>query len=133
MSIRSSWVLLICLPLFGACARQKSTQELISDLKSPDDKDRIIAVRTLPGKKKGDAAEIVPALIEALKDADGDVRRSAAIKLGSFGDKAKDAIPVLQAALHDKDARVRESAGMALSRIDPKLAPKDGAGKGRGR
>jgi vesicle coat complex subunit len=130
MRVRTEFVLLLCLIACG-CGK-KSTAELISDLKSPDDKDRIIAVRTLPGKQ-GDATQVVPALIEALKDKDADVRRSAAIKLGSFGEQANDAVPALQAAQHDPDARVRESAGMALSRIDPKLAPKGFAGKGRGK
>ena len=65
-------------------------------------------------QRKGDAAKVVPALIEALKDKDGDVRRSAALGLGSFGEQAKDAIPALQAAQHDRDARVREAAGIAL-------------------
>jgi HEAT repeat protein len=62
---------------------------------------------------------VVPALIEALKDKDGDVRRSAALGLGSFGEEARDAVPALQAAQRDNDARVREAARIALSRIDP--------------
>jgi HEAT repeat protein len=95
---------------------------VVADLKSSEDRDRIIAVRTLP-TRRGDAAQVIPALIEALKDHDGDVRRSAAIGLGCFGDEAKDAIPALQAAQQDRDARVRESARVALSRIDPTRFP----------
>ncbi|HVC94065.1 MAG TPA: HEAT repeat domain-containing protein, partial [Pirellulales bacterium] len=74
----------------------------------------------LPGHKQ-DAAQVVPAMIEALKDKknDTDIRWSAAIGLGYFGDSAKEAIPALQDALKDPDARVREAAGVALSRIDP--------------
>ena len=68
--------------------------------------------------RKEDAAQAVPALIEALKQG-GDIRLSAAIGLGYFGEQAKDAIPALQEALHDRDARIREAAGVALSRIDP--------------
>ncbi|HEV8058746.1 MAG TPA: HEAT repeat domain-containing protein [Gemmataceae bacterium] len=90
----------------------------MADLKSGTERDRIVAVRTLP-ERHGKAAQMVPALIEALKDKDGDVRRSAALGLGAFGEEAKDAIPALQALQHDRDARVRESAGIALSRIDP--------------
>jgi HEAT repeat protein len=100
----------------------KSTDELVTDLKSPQERDRIIAVRLLP-QRKGDAARVVPALIEALQDTDGDVRWSAAIGLGYFGEQGKDAIPALQAAKRDRDARVREGAGVALSRIDPTRFP----------
>ena len=121
---RIQYVFLLCVPLpcllasYGCGKREKSTPELIADLKSSQEKDRVIAVRLLPGHK-GDAVEIVPAMIEALKDKKTDVRWSAAIGLGNFGDSAKEAIPALQAALTDRDARVREAAGVALSRIDP--------------
>jgi HEAT repeat protein len=102
----------------AGCSKQKTTEELMADLKNGNERDRIIAVRTLPDRE-GNAAQMVPALIAALKDKDGDVRRSAALGLGAFGEEAKDAIPALQAVQRDKDARVRESAGIALSRIDP--------------
>jgi HEAT repeat protein len=117
MRVRTRLLLLFCLASAG-CGQTKSTAQLLEDLKSPQESERIIAVRTLP-LRKGDAAQIVPALIEALKDKDGDVRRSAAIGLGSFGEQARDAIPALEAAKSDRDARVREAAGNALSRIDP--------------
>jgi HEAT repeat protein len=118
MRVRTPFVLLLCLLACGGCARKKSTDELIGDLKGSQERDRIVAVRLLP-QRKGDAAQVVPALIEALKDKDGDIRWSAAIGLGYFGDQARDAIPALQAAQRDRDARVREAAGVALSRIDP--------------
>jgi HEAT repeat protein len=123
MDKRIQYVHLLCIPLLcvlatcGCGKHEKSTPELIADLKSPQDKDRVIAVRLLPGHK-GDAVQIVPAMIEALKDKEVDVRWSAAIGLGYFGDSAKEAIPALQAVLTDRDARVREAAGVALSRID---------------
>jgi len=101
---------------------EKSTPQLLADLKGSQDRDRIMAVRLLPERKR-DAAQVIPALIEALKDRDGDVRRSAAIGLGSFGEQARDAIPALQAALGDRDARVRGSAATALTRIDPARFP----------
>jgi len=114
------WVPLLLLASYGCGKPEKSTPELIADLKSPQEKDRVIAVRLLPGHKQ-DAAQVVPAMIEALKDKknDTDIRWSAAIGLGYFGDSAKEAIPALQDALKDPDARVREAAGVALSRIDP--------------
>jgi HEAT repeat protein len=122
MRMRTRFVLLLCLLACGGCGKEKSTDELIGDLKSSQEKDRIIAVRTLP-QRKGDAAQVVPALIDALKDKQGDVRHSAALGLGSFGEQAKEAIPALKVAQRDRDVRVREAAGRALSRIDPTTFP----------
>jgi HEAT repeat protein len=124
MHKRFRYVLLLGVPLLGlllwiGCGkREKSTPELIADLKSSQDKDRIIAVRLLP-LRKGDAAQTVPALIEALKDHDHDIRWSAAIGLGNLGESAREAVPALKLAQRDRDARVREAARVALSRIDP--------------
>jgi HEAT repeat protein len=100
------------------CARTKSTDELIGDLNSGQEGDRVKAVRLLPGHTE-DADKVVPALIASLDDKDSHIRRSAAIGLGYFGEKARDAIPALKRAEKDVDARVREAAGVALSRIDP--------------
>jgi HEAT repeat protein len=124
MRVRTRSVLLLCLLACGGCGKEKSTDELIADLKSPQaqEGDRIKAVRLLP-QRKGDAPKIVPALIEVLKDKDADIRWSAAIGLGYFGEQAKDAIPALQETQRDRDARVREAAGVALSRIDPSQFP----------
>jgi HEAT repeat protein len=101
------------------CGKQKSTDELIADVTSPSEKDRIVAVRLLPQRKGNATPRIVSTLLAALQDKEGDVRRSAAVGLGSFGEQARDAVPALQAAQRDRDARVREAAGVALSRIDP--------------
>lgn len=115
-------LVIFCLLVCAGCAKEKSTEELLEDLKAPREKERISAVRTLP-RRKGDAAKVVPALVEALQDKKSDVRWSAAIGLGSFGEQAQDAIPALQAAQRDRDPRVREAAGVALSRIDPQRFP----------
>ncbi len=121
MRTQTGFVLLLCLLACGCGGKKKTTQELLGDLKGPKDGDRVGAVRSFqPGK---DAAQVVPALIEALKDRDGGVRCSAALKLGSFGDQARDAIPALQAVQKDRDPRVRNAAGKALSRIDPQRFP----------
>ena len=131
MRMKTASVLVLCLLVCGGCGK-KSTDQLIEDLSSPQERNRIIAVRLLQHRQE-DAAKVVPALILALKDHDGDVRRSAAIGLGYFGEQARSAIPALQEAQKDHDARVRRAAGVALSRIDPSLAPKEGAGKRRGK
>jgi hypothetical protein len=125
MRLRSGCVLLLCLLACGGCAKKKSTGELIADLKSGQERDRLIAVRLLP-ERRGDAAEVVPALIEALQDKEKDIRLSAAIGLGYFGEQARDAIPGLQKAQGDRDFRIREAAGIALSRIDPEHFPAKG-------
>jgi HEAT repeat protein len=111
-------VVLLCLLACVGCGKEKSTDQLIQDLNSSQEKDRIIAVRLLQLRDR-DAARVVPALTKALKDKAVDIRWSAAIGLGYFGDEAKDAVPALQEAQRDRDARVREAAGVALSRIDP--------------
>jgi HEAT repeat protein len=121
MRVWSCLVLSLCLLACG-CGRTKPTSELTEDLKSADEKERITAVRLLPGRT-GDASQVIPALIAALKDRDGDVRHDAAVGLGSFGEQAREAIPALQAARRDRDARVRRAAQVALSRIDPGAAP----------
>jgi HEAT repeat protein len=133
MGLQKRSLLLLCLLIFAGCSKEKSTGQLIQDLDSSEEKDRIIAVRLLQNRQ-GDAAHVVPALIKALKGKEIDVRISAAIGLGYFGDQAKDAIPALQAAQRDADVRVREAAGVALSRIDPeKFSLPTTATKARGK
>jgi HEAT repeat protein len=129
MRMWTGFVLLFCLLACGGCGKKKSTDELIEDLKSSKEGDRIKAVRLLQ-ERKGDAAKVVPAMIQALKDKSPDTRLSAAIGLGYFGEQAKDAIPALeQVAKHDRDARIREQAGVALSRIDPARFPAPSIGR----
>jgi hypothetical protein len=119
--MRARFVLLLGVLACTGCGK-KSTDQLIDDLHSHQVKDRLIAVRLLP-QRRGEAEKVVPALIGALKDSEDDIRLSAAIGLGYFGDQARDAIPELQKAQNDEDARVREAARVALSRIDPTLKP----------
>jgi HEAT repeat protein len=123
MRVQTGLVLLLCLLACVGCSKQKSTDELIADLKSGTEIEGVKAARLMP-RERGDAAKIVPALIEGLTHRSNDVRRSSALKLGEFHELAKDAIPALQKAEHDDaDARVREAAGIALSRIDPEQFP----------
>jgi HEAT repeat protein len=132
MRVQTGLVLLLCLLACAGCSQQKSTDELIADLKSGTEIEGVKAARLLP-RAKGDAEKVVPALIEGLTHKANDVRRSSALKLGEFKEHAKDAIPALQKAQeNDSDARVREAAGIALSRIDPKQFPltsKPGTGR----
>jgi HEAT repeat protein len=117
---------------FVGCGKEKSTDELIRDLDSPHEKDQIVAVRLLQGRDR-EAAKVVPALTKALKGKEVDVRISAAIGLGYFGEEAKEAIPTLQEAEKDRDPRVREAAGVALFRIDPTQFPDPTTTKPRGK
>jgi HEAT repeat protein len=134
MSGRTCRVLLACVLACAGCGKkEKSTPELLDDLKGADEQNRMIAVRTLPSRS-GDAAQVVPALVGCLKDRSVNVRVSAAIGLGSFGEGAAEAVPGLQAALSDSDLKVREAAGKALTRIDPArfpTAPKSSPPKGK--
>ncbi len=119
MHMRMCALILMGSLAFAGCSKGPSTDELIEDLSSPDDADRIKATRWLQ-HRQGDAAKVVPALIEKLKDVDVDVRWSAAIGLGYFGAEAEQALPALEEAKHDHDARVREGARVAISRIEGK-------------
>jgi HEAT repeats len=116
-SIRS--VPLLFLLACSGCGKP-STVQLIDKLKAPETLTRLKAVRILP-ERTGDAATVVPALIEALKDEDADIRKGAALGLGTFGAKAEKAVPALQAAQRDRETEVRKAAGVALSYIDPKF------------
>ncbi len=112
---------LAILLLTNGCGKN-SVDELITDSQSSDPKKRMIAVRLLQ-KRQEDAQRAVPALIRALKDEESDIRLSAAIGLGYYGDKAKEAIPALSALTQDKDQRMREAATKAIERIDPQQLP----------
>lgn len=112
-----------CLLACAGCGGD-STAHWIEQLKSPEPKTRLQAVRSL--QRKEEAAQIVPALIEALKDDFIDVRRTAAGTLGSFGAEATSAVPALTLALRDREPSVRKSAGQALKAIDSEAARKAG-------
>ena len=65
MRVQTGLVLLLCLLACGGCSNQKSTDELIADLKSGTEIEGVKAARTLP-RGKDDAEKVVPALIEGL-------------------------------------------------------------------
>ncbi len=91
---------------------------LIEKLKSNDESERENAVDTLVEK----GGEAVPALREALKDRDKEVRRSAAYALEQIGAEAASAVPELKEALKDRDKKVRRSAAYALEQIGAEAA-----------
>jgi HEAT repeat protein len=68
------------------------------------------------------AAEAVPALIQALGDADENVRAKAAVALGRIGPAAAEAVPALIQALGDADENVRAKGAVALGGIGPAAA-----------
>jgi HEAT repeat protein len=61
----------------------------------------------------------VPALAEALADADDGVRLKVAMALESTGPGAAPAVPALARAVRDRDGNVRLWAAKALTRIGP--------------
>lgn len=111
-------VIVMGLLVLAGCGTNASTDGLIDDLSSTDKSDRVKAARLLP-RNKGDADQVVPALVESLRDKNARVRISAAIGLGNYGAEAEAALPELKKAEKDKDARVREAARVAISRIQP--------------
>ena len=117
------FVLILGLLPCGCGKQPRPTAKLVEDLSRPQERDRLTAVRTLP-QRKGEAVQVVPALIEALKDTEGDVRRSAALGLGSFGEQAREAVPALQAAPARPRPPGPRGCRHALARIDPGAAPK---------
>ena len=69
------------------------------------------------GQLGASAYPAVPALIEALADADAGVRRSAVQALGRVAPQADAAISALTAALADPDPGVRKDAAQALAAL----------------
>ncbi|MCE9635523.1 MAG: HEAT repeat domain-containing protein [Planctomycetes bacterium] len=69
---------------------------------------------------------VVPALREALRDDDEDVRRAAALALGALAQKDDDdtALLLVRALDRDKDRGVRNIAALSLGRIAPTQAEK---------
>jgi HEAT repeat protein len=62
--------------------------------------------------------EVVPYLIDLLKDDTWEMRRGSAWMLGKLGPEARDAIPALTEALKDENEVVRQKAAEALKKIE---------------
>jgi vesicle coat complex subunit len=61
--------------------------------------------------------EALPRLIEVLRDPNTGVRSAAAYAIGRIGPQAREAIPLLVKALKDPEAMVKRTAAEALSRL----------------
>jgi len=121
--MRYAWVVVLAvLPL--ACGRRQEVtshgqpvSHWVAELKAPDVKARRQAVKALGNLGKADPA-VVPALTEALQDADAEVRNRAVLALLRLGPDARDALPALEeASRQDSDATVRANAGKAVRRV----------------
>jgi HEAT repeat protein len=75
-----------------------------------------LALSNIGGK---DAAAAVPALLDALRRGDAELRRQAAAAIRNIGPDAKDAVPDLIKALADPDGETRANAALALGGIGP--------------
>ena len=71
------------------------------------------------------ARDAVPALIDALRDEDADVRRAAVRSLGWIGPEAKAALPALKKALIDNDSSIRVAAARSMEMIDPNKSARE--------
>ena len=95
---------------------EKSIEQLIRELKDPDEIVRSTAAGTL-GHRKSEKA--VKPLILALKDAHPFVRHGAAWALGEI--QSKNAVDALNLALNDEDEITRWKAAEALGKIQGNL------------
>lgn len=104
--------------LLAGCGSSLSTEDCLRQLDEGDVVKKRQAIREL-GDRPEQAARAVPALIDALRDPSGYVRRDAAFALGKLGPDAKAAVPALLAAGKDREYTVRKAIAAALKKIDP--------------
>lgn len=113
------------LMVLGGCGRP-SMEDWLRQLKEGDVVKKRQAIREL-GSGSAEAEQVVPALVEALRDESAYVRRDAAAVLGKFGPEAMAAVPALLAARKDRERSVRKAADDALKKIDPAAAARGAA------
>jgi HEAT repeat protein len=65
------------------------------------------------------ARPALPALLEAMKDKEAEVRWTSAMAVGKIGPEAREAVPALVALFRDEDPLVREHAAESLGDIGP--------------
>ncbi len=110
-------VLLGSAPLADACADNGAgvpAAYWTQALRNPSPRLRALAARAL-GETRDAAA--VPALLEALRDPDDEVRLGAVQALGRIGRTAAPAVPVLREALRDPRPEIRAAAARSLDAI----------------
>ncbi len=78
----------------------------------------MLALGLLGYQSEATVEQVLPPLIEGLKDADWQTRRSAARGLSTMGSKAKEAVPALNAAMRDPNKFVRRAAAAAILEVD---------------
>ena len=104
---------------FSSAGHSDEIAKLIKEL---GDEERIVNLNAIEA-----LAEIgkpaIPALIEALKDGDSNVRSNAAKTLGKIGPAAKDAVPALIYALGDDKESVSDNVYDALRKIGTSVIP----------
>ena len=104
----------------------KAVLVLAQELKSQDlsmRKNASFVLAELAGVYGGPRADIkaaIPALIEALKDSDFEVKVWSMSALSSLGSAAEAAIPALKDAANDRDQGIRTNAKAALDEIQGK-------------
>ena len=108
--------------------KAEEVTKLVKQLRDKDEFVRLKAAKAL-GKLGADAKDALPALNEALKDDDADVRSVAKQALASINDaldkpKSKDAVAVLERNLKaakdtDKDVRIKAAGCLAKLLKDP--------------
>ncbi len=106
-----------CGPAPPTLAGGKPVAHWLTALHAPDPKERREAADKLGNVGPADAAAC-PALVEALRDPDAQVRGKSILGLTKCGAAAKSALPTLQdLKAHDPDAGVRDYAGKAIAKI----------------
>ena len=104
--------------LLAGCGGSLSTEDCLRQLQEGDVVKKRQAIRELSSRPE-EAERAVPALVEALRDESGYVRRDAAYALGKLGAGARAAVPALLAARKDRERNVRKAVDEALKKIDP--------------
>jgi HEAT repeat protein len=93
----------------------------LEDLGSPVTEVRLRALKRFQQRKEW-AADALPRLLPLLRDADPDVRITAAEVMATLGPRAWPAVPALIDLLAD-EAKARGAAGEALRQIGPRALP----------
>jgi len=113
------FIVFVCSAFALAAPAEPKVEQLAkvrADLASPTVDVRRAAMKKLIHSDLSD--HLVPEIQSGLKDADGEVRSTAATAVGNLGTKAESAIPLLVAQLgKDEFKEARETAARALGRI----------------